>query len=193
MLPWAERQTKATTWQHAVVSNRPTPAVFVELKDGSNVFLLYLYDDAETETCKGSGTMLMALFESSPGYVTRRANLNPKFIEDITQRLGLKWIPVDRDDLKKTVGPEDVFHYAYAVFHSPTYRERYAEFLKIDFPRLPLTSDLKLFRILAAKGAELVALHLMESPKLDELITQFPVKGADEMEKVQYTDNDQRV
>ena len=188
------RQTKATTWQHAVVSNRPTPAVFVEIKDGSNIFPLYLYDDPEAETKKrGGGTMLMALFESSPGYSARRANLNPKFIQDLTQRLGLKWLPVDRGDLKKTVGPEDVFHYAYAVFHSPAYREGYAEFLKIDFPRLPLTSDLKLFRTLAAKGAELVALHLMESPKLDKFITEFNVKGSDEIEKVQYTDNDKRV
>ena len=80
-----------------------------------------------------------------------------------------------------------------AVFHSPTYRERYAEFLKIDFPRLPLTGDLKLFRSLAAKGAELVALHLMESPRLDTFITEFNVKGSNEVEKVQYTDNDQRV
>ena len=88
---------------------------------------------------------------------------------------------------------EDFFNYAYAVFHSPTYRERYAEFLKIDFPRLPLTDDLKLFRSLAAKGAELVSLHLMESPKLDEFITEFNVKGGDEVEKVQYTDDDQRV
>jgi predicted helicase len=79
------------------------------------------------------------------------------------------------------------------VFHSPTYRERYAEFLRIDFPRLPLTSDVKLFRTLAAKGAELVALHLMESSKLNELITEFSVKGDEEVEKVQYTDNDQRV
>jgi len=105
----------------------------------------------------------------------------------------LKWIPVDRGDLKKTVGPEDVFHYAYAVFHSPAYRERYAEFLKIDFPRLPLTCDLKLFRALAAKGAELVALHLMESPKLNNYSTTFPLKGDDIVEKVQYTDNDKRV
>ena len=162
--------------------------------DINTVFPLYLYDDGSKEkTKKGGGTMLMALFEPSPGYVTRRANINPKFIQDLTQKLGLKWIPVDRGDLKKTVGPEDVLNYSYAVFHSPAYRERYAEFLKIDFPRLPLTSDLKLFRTLAAKGAELVALHLMESPKLDELITEFNVKGSDEVEKVQYTDNDERV
>ena len=189
------RQTKSATWQHAVASNTPAPAVFVELKDGSNVFPLYLYESGQSQGHKkgGGGAMFMALFEPSPGYVTRLANIHPKFIEDLTQRLGLKWIPVDGGDLKKTAGPEDVFHYAYAVFHSPAYRKRYAEFLKVDFPRLPLTGDLKLFRSLAAKGAGLVALHLMESPKLDELITEFPVKGTNEMEKVQYTEQDQRV
>ena len=166
----------------------------VSMKEGNFVFPLYLYDEDEAELIKrGGGTMLMALFESSPGYSVRRANINPKFIQDLTERLGLKWIPVDRGDLKKTVGPEDVFNYSYAVFHSPEYRERYAEFLKIDFPRLPLTSDLELFRTLATKGAELVALHLLESPKLDKFITEFNVKGSDEVEKVQYTDNDQRV
>jgi predicted helicase len=65
----------------------------------------------------------------------------------------------------------------YAVFHSPTYRTRYAEFLKIDFPRLPLTRNVGLFRALAVFGAELVALHLMESPRLDKPITQFTGKG----------------
>jgi len=166
----------------------------VSMKEGNFVFPLYLYDEDEEELKKSSGgTMLMALFESSPGYSARRANINPKFVENLTQRLGLKWVLVDRGDLKRTVGPEDVFNYSYAMFHSPAYRERYAEFLKIDFPRLPLTSDLKLFCALAAKGAELVALHLMESPKLDKIITEFNVKGSNEVEKVQYTDNDQRV
>ena len=81
------------------------------------------------------------------------------------------------------VTPEDIFHYAYAVFHSPTYRTRYAEFLKIDFPRLPLTSNRDLFFSLAALGGELVGLHLMESPKLNDLITEFPEKGGDTVEK----------
>ncbi len=58
--------------------------------------------------------------------------------------------------------PEDIFHYIYAVFHSPGYRSRYAEFLKIDFPRLPLTGDLKLFRELARLGGELVKLYSLE-------------------------------
>jgi predicted helicase len=165
----------------------------VSLFDIGTVFPLYLYGDGHREKKGGGGTMLMALFEPAAAYGGRRANLNPKFIADVTQRLGLKWVPVDRGDLKKTVGPEDVFHYAYAVFHSPTYRARYAEFLKVDFPRLPLTSDLALFRALAEKGEELVALHLMESSKLNDFTTEFPIKGDNEVEKAQYTGNDQRV
>jgi predicted helicase len=68
---------------------------------------------------------------------------------------------------------QEVFHYAYAVFHSCTYRMRYAEFLKIDFPRLPLTGSVKLFRALARLGNELTLLHLLESSKLDHLITSY--------------------
>ena len=165
----------------------------VSIFDIGTVFPLYLYGDGHRETKGGGGTMLMSLFEPAAAYGGRRANLNPKFIAEVTQRLELKWVPVDRGDLKKTVGPEDMFHYAYALFHCPTYRTRYAEFLKVDFPRLPLTSDAKLFRALAGRGAELVALHLLESPGLNALITEFPVKGDNEVEKVQYTDDDQRV
>ena len=73
------------------------------------------------------------------------------------------------------------------------YRKRYAEFLKIDFPRLPLTSDRDLFFRLAASGGELVTLHLMESPKLNDPITEFPVKGTQVVEKVRYNDEDGQV
>jgi predicted helicase len=100
----------------------------------------------------------------------------------------LKWIQDGRRDLKGSVGPEDAFRYAYTVLHSPTYRARYAEFLKIDFPRLPLTSSLELFRALAALGGELVALHLMGSPKLNRHLTKFVGQGDNEVVKVRYED-----
>ena len=77
-------------------------------------------------------------------------------------KLGLQFVTDGRGDLHHTFGPEDVFHYAYAIFHSPTYRTRYAEQLKIDFPRLPLTSDVELFRQLVMRGVDLVALHLLD-------------------------------
>ncbi|MCI0553674.1 MAG: N-6 DNA methylase, partial [Anaerolineae bacterium] len=99
------------------------------------LFPLYLFTTPE-ET---AGT----LFAQSE--VTRTPNLAPAFLSAFSEKLGLQFILDGSGDLKKTFGPEDVFYYAYAVFHSPTYRTRYAEFLKIDFPRLPLTSNRELF------------------------------------------------
>jgi predicted helicase len=123
----------------------------------------------------------------------RRPNLNPEFIKAVSEKVGLKLIEDGKGDLEQTFGPEDIFNYAYAIFHSPTYRTRYAEFLKIDFPRLPLTSDKGLFKALVEKGAELVALHLMESPTLNNLITGYPVTGDNTVDKISYDDNNQRV
>jgi predicted helicase len=74
---------------------------------------------------------------------------------------------------------KSIFYYIYAVFYSPTYRTRYAEFLKIDFPRVPLTCNDALFCQLAIYGEELVTFHLMKSSKLDNLITQFEDQSGD--------------
>ena len=120
-------------------------------------------------------------------------NLNPEFVKAFSEKLDLKFVEDGKGDLKETFGPEDIFAYAYAIFHSPTYRTRYAEFLKIDFPRLPLTSNKELFKALAAEGAELVSLHLIESALLDNLITKYPVAGTNTVEKVSYDNNNQRV
>ena len=81
----------------------------------------------------------------------------------------------------------------YAILYAESYRVRYSDFLKADFPRIPLTSDGALFAALAAKGADLIALHTMESPKLNEFITSFPEKGSNLVEKPRYTERDSRV
>src|SRR3972149_2749721 len=150
------------TWQHVFCATNIVDHVAVSSKTIDSALPLYLYP-AEGEMQFGGGL--------------RRPNLNPDFIRDFSDKLKMKFIEDGKGDLKKTFGPEDVFNYAYAVFHSPTYRTRYAEFLKIDFPRLPLTSNKDLIKSLAEKGAELVSLHLMESPLLNTLITSFHVKG----------------
>ena len=63
------------------------------------------------------------------------------------------------------------------MLHSPSYREKYKEFLKIDFPRVPYPNDAKTFWKLVALGGRLRAIHLMESPELSPLITQYPIDG----------------
>jgi predicted helicase len=146
---------------------------------GGNVnFPLYLYH-IEGEMQFGEGH--------------RRPNLKPEFIQAISDTLGLDFIEDGKGDLKKTFGPEDFFHYAYALFHSPTYRNRYAEFLNIDFPRLPLTSNKELFKVLVIRGTKLVALHLMETPDLSNIITRYPIAGPNAVDRASYDKNNQRV
>jgi len=82
--------------------------------------------------------------------------------------------------------PEDVFDYIYAILYSPNYREKYKEFLKIDFPRVPYPKDKKSFRRLTTFGTELRSLHLFESPKLNRFITTYPIDGSNIVEKFVY-------
>jgi len=147
-------------------------------KGGESIFPLYLFP-AEGEMQFDDGK--------------RRPNLSQQFIQEFSDKLNLNFVEDGKGNLETTFGPEDVFDYTYAIFHSPTYRSRYAEFLKIDFPRLPLTSNNNLFKALVAKGAELVSLHLVESTVLNNFITQYPVSGSNTVEKVNYDGKNQRV
>jgi predicted helicase len=86
------------------------------------------------------------------------------------------------DEIESIVGktsPEDIFDYIYAILHSPSYREKYKEFLKIDFPRIPYPKDKKNFEKLVKLGSELRELHLLELPKVNKFITTYPVAGSD--------------
>ena len=173
------RQTKADEWRNAVVANSPTPALYTEIKDGSNAFPLYLYPQPDKNT-------LFDTTEPSTAPGGRCPNLSPAFITAMEGKLGMRFVQDGKGVLQATFGPEDVLDYTYAVLYSPMYRSRYAEFLKIDFPRLPLTSDVALFRKLCGLGERLVALHLMEQTGTTIPMPKYPVKGNNVVEKVEY-------
>jgi hypothetical protein len=184
--------TAACAADQSVVGNKVAGA------GGTYVGPLYRYgNDVQEKSGQAPLQVQPSPWPSGPG--GRRPNLNPEFIADLEKRLRMKFVPEGavigrggplrpsrrehHEGAPLQFGPEDVFNYIYAIFHSPTYRSRYAEFLKIDFPRVPLTSDVNLFRALCEKGAELVALHLLESPRLENPITGYPVKGSNVVEK----------
>jgi predicted helicase len=173
------------------ISQGHTDKCVISSLDNAQLFPLYIYLVEKQRKRDWGKALTMALFETPANYLARKPNLDPYFLKVLAEKLKLP--QTQPHGLPEGVTPEDIFNYAYAVFHSPTYRQRYAEFLKIDFPRLPLTSDVKLFRALAVKGAELVALHLLESPKVKDIDPQFCGKGDNSVEKVQYTDTDHRV
>lgn len=171
------RQTKATHWRHVMVTDKPAPAIFVEIKDGSSVFPLYLYSGSKNDLIDEAEAHLIQ---------SRRANLAPEWIQLCAACLNLVYVEDKAGDLENAFGPEDILHYAYAIFHSPTYRNRYAAFLKIDFPRLPLTANQSLFRQLSSLGAELTALHLMKCDA--PVIANYPVAGSNRVDTVRYTE-----
>ena len=154
--------------------------------DGSYISPLYLYPTAKS-----------SLFDDAPSTAPagRRPNVAPEFIADCARITGATWltdgqgnVSTNTSSSKKstdcTFGPEDIFYYAYAVFYSPGYRARYAQFLKTDFPRLPITSQRPLFAKLIALGKSLVELHLMRSSAPS--VCSYPVAGDNRVEKVSF-------
>ena len=121
----------------------------------------------------------------------RVPNLNSDFVKAFSSATTLDFIPDGTGNLTTTFGPEDVFHYIYAILHSPEYRRRYADFLKSDFPRVPVTNCGALFESLAALGKRLTALHLMEADDGEAPI--FPATGKNRVEKVSYAPSQKRV
>ena len=138
-------------------------------KEGNHIFPLYLLPDEDA-------------VQRNFGEDGMRPNLHRSFLKLLSSRLGLS--QSGGFGLPQGLTAEDLFHYVYAVLHSPGYRSRYAELLKIDFPRLPLTGNLELFRTLARLGSELVALHLLESPKLNKPLTIYTGPPNPEVKRV---------
>lgn len=102
----------------------------------------------------------------------QQGSLGKDFIQPKVEQIGLLDRPWDgRGDLAKCFGPRDLFDYIYAVLHAPTYRSRYAEFLKSDFPRVPTPGSFALFADLVPLGRELVALHLLKPDEVSALKT----------------------
>ncbi|MFK7906830.1 MAG: type ISP restriction/modification enzyme [Chitinophagales bacterium] len=143
-----------------IVNSLTTKDVMSSL-DSTTVFPLYLYETTSSN-----------IFNDSP----RKPNLNPQILAEISQKLGLTFTP-EKEEQAGTYAPIDLLDYIYTVLHSPNYREKYKEFLKIDFPRVPYPSNVETFWKLVALGGELRALHLLESEKLEEFITSYPQDG----------------
>jgi hypothetical protein len=146
----------------------------VSLFDIGTIFPLYLYANGESEDQA----------ELVPHENGRRPNLSAEFVKQFAETVGLQFVADGRGDLKKTFGPEDIFDYTYAIFYSPSYRERYIEFIKLDFPRVPIPDDAVFFRKFCLFGSKLVALHTMKAE--GDTSVGFDVPGSNIVEHISY-------
>ena len=179
-------------YEHVFCTRNPIQHHTVSIKEVNYLFPLWRYpepDESEV-TEDGQNEQLSMGIRKEIGQKEPSPNFSEAFWQDVCGRLNGQWVPDGRREPEPPslddpfeITPEDLFHYIYAMLHAPTYRSRYAEFLRIDFPRVPLTSDRALFRTLAAKGAQLVALHLLEAPALAASTVQYPVPGEHLVEK----------
>ena len=143
---------------------------------------------------RGGGTVLpLYLYPETNGQQTigqtaeRTPNLNTEIVKQIAKKISLTFTN-EKEITKDTFAPIDILNYIYAVLHSPTYREKYKEFLKIDFPRIPYPKDKDTFWTLAKLGGEIRQIHLLESPIVEKYITQYPIDGNNVVGKTKYQD-----
>ncbi|MCY4028795.1 MAG: hypothetical protein OXH75_21055, partial [Acidobacteria bacterium] len=145
------------------------------------VFPIYLYP--------GRAKTDKALFSDWPkGTGGRTPNLESGFVAQMATAIEPRFVSDGRGDVRTTFGPEDVLGWIYAVFHSPGYRERYESQLKLDFPRVPLPGGTDLFRQLTSAGHDLLSFHLLESPALDDTITDYSGPKNPEVGQVGWSD-----
>ena len=153
---------------------------------------------ADLNVFRRGGIRVFPLYQSAEDSGQRLHNIAQPFLEKILRHLNyknehavLRFIPDGKGDGHTTIGPDDIFQYIYAILHAQTYRQRYADQLKIDFPHIPLTTNLSLFQKLVSLGEALKKLHLFQSDGTN--LPTFPVSGNPQVERVRWSEVDQRV
>ncbi|MBM4135686.1 MAG: DNA methyltransferase, partial [Nitrospira sp.] len=167
------RYIKVFEFRHAFVTSNISDLNF--FGDQTWSFPLYRYQQREKPKRIPFGSAML-LFEPSSDYFFKTPNFSNAFLDRL------------KTEFKKSLSPEEIFYYIYAVLYSEIYRTKYTEFLKIDFPRVPFTKDYKLFKKIAEYGNRLVDLHLLKSAELDSPIARFQGKGDNRVEKSRYDD-----
>jgi len=190
------RSNKSDTCDHFFMTDKIMETKCGERTTQSATFPLYLYPEEENQASQQNFDIsLRSSANSASSAVQKRTpNLDPDIVSQIAQGLGLTFVPEKgvipteaegSQDVSTTLdmtggdtfAPIDLLDYIYAVLHSPSYRETYKEFLKIDFPRIPYPQDAAKFWQLVALGGELRQIHLLESPKVEESISSFEGDG----------------
>jgi very-short-patch-repair endonuclease len=153
------------TWQHAFVTHHIVEHVAVSLKTIDYCFLLYIYPSVSSPN----------MFHQS-----RQPNLAGGLLPRLSAAYGF------------TPSPEDVLAYIYAILYSPTYRETYAQELRIDFPRIPFAADGDIFQQMADLGHRLIDLHLLRNPS-NTAGVKYQGQGSDRIDHVRYNPSNGRV
>lgn len=159
------RQVKSGNWSHVLIGSGLAESCYISNRTSEIATIMPLWN----------------LIDGKPVL-----NINPKFLQDLSNALGMS-LKSDNENYPNSINPENVIAYIYAVLHSPSYRIRYGEMLKSDFPRVPLPSaegsfSFSIWQDLVALGAKLIDLHLFRKISNNSCAT-FTVLGNNKVEK----------
>ena len=120
-----------------------------------------------------------------------KPNISDDFIKTIQKNLKITFLNSGYGDFKTNIGPNDIFNYIFAIFHSKYYRTRYEKNLRDDFPRIPITNNINLFEQLSLIGKRLVSLNIFEYlPIRNNSVANFPVDGANIIDTIKFIKTD---
>jgi len=156
------RQVRTEGIKHTFVCNKPIDLHIIETANANPyLFPLYIYPHINKK----------GLFSQTKEIGERETNINPDLFTILYEIY------------KKEPTAEEIFYYIYGVLYSNIYRKKYAEFLKIDFPRIPFTKDYKIFEKIGNLGKKLIDLHLLNSNELESSIARFQGEGDNRIAK----------
>lgn len=164
------RMTKGEVFRHIHFTKHMAEVICMSPKTSNNgfIFPLCILDSDEKLPLNKEGI---------------RFNFSKAFLKAVEQRLRIRFSEKKSGNGSDTFGAEELFYYIGAVLSSPEYQNRFKECLKVDFPRVPITADVTLFWQLVKIGSAVVSGHLMNDT---EAATNFPVKGSNTVERIEY-------
>lgn len=160
----------------AIVSKRSR---YIKIKEFKHAFIIDCLGDINFF---GDQSILFPLFlyPNVSKKLSSISNFAVRFLKDLRISFGTE--PT----------PENIFYYIYGVLYSPLYRTQYEDLIKIDFPKIPFTSNCDLFVKIAELGKKLVDLHLMKSDELNVPVTKFQGDGDNMIKKISYSEVENR-
>lgn len=167
VVPKINKEDNCTFISKRIISHKVCSAY-----DSNSLFPLYLYLDKHQLSTDSTGI---------------RPNIDENLAQQLAVAIGCDYVFDEarawEHGNQGEVLPLDILDYTYAVLHSPAYREKYKEFLKIDFPRVPYPKNDDQFGALVKLGAQLREIHLLERDVVNRFITTYEGFGSDEITK----------
>ena len=164
------KQVKSSDiYQHAFITNNIVDSCYVSNKTSETGYAFPLYLNTNNDCIKTE--------ENSD---LNNTNIKKEFVDKLEKHLQLKLGSIQSSEEFTVI---NILDYIYSVLHWNSFRKKYADFMKIDFPRIPYPKNKEEFFKMEKLGSELREIHMLESDLVNKFITEYTIPGSNEVTK----------